>query len=107
MAKDAPDNLVSLTSFFSRAPLAVTAALLHAIAADGPGVTEPEVRLIAVPTLVIGTKQDVVHPLAHAQTLATLIPSSSFAEITPKSRDRAGYLREFRAALAGFLGEFL
>ncbi len=43
LAEDAPDNLVSLTGFFSREPLAVTAALLRAIASDGPGVSEAEV----------------------------------------------------------------
>lgn len=107
LATDAPDNLASLNGFFSREPLRVTAALLQAIAADGPGVTEAQLREIAVPTLVLGTKQDVVHPLAHALTLASLIPGSRFAEVTPKAQDRAGYVRDVRAALAAFLGGFL
>jgi pimeloyl-ACP methyl ester carboxylesterase len=106
LATDAPDNLVSLTGFFSRAPLAVTSALLQAIASDGPGVSEAEARRIAAPTLIIGTRQEVIHPIAHAETLASLIPGSRLLELTPKSKDRALYVREFRAALAGFLGEF-
>jgi pimeloyl-ACP methyl ester carboxylesterase len=106
LAADAPDNLVSLTGFFSRAPLAVTSALLRAIASDGPGVSEPEVREITVPTLIIGTKQDVIHPLAHAETLASVIPKSRMVEVTPKSQDRARYVREFRTALTGFLEGF-
>jgi pimeloyl-ACP methyl ester carboxylesterase len=106
LAADAPDNLVSLTGFFSRAPLAVTSVLLGAIASDGPGVSEAETRRIAAPTLIIGTKQDVIHPLAHAEALASLIPDSRLVEVTAKSRDRAQYVREFRDALSGFLGEF-
>ena len=104
---EAPDNLASLTGFFSRAPVSVTSALLRAIAADGPGVTEAEARGIAAPTLIIGTKQDYVHPLAHAETLASLIRDSRLVEVTPKSQNRARYVRDFRAALAGFFGEFL
>jgi hypothetical protein len=56
--------------------------------------------------LIIGTKQDVVHPFVHAETLASLIPGSRLVEITPKSKDRAQYVRDHRAALAGFLEEF-
>ena len=106
LAEDAPDNLISLTGFFSRAPLAVTSALLQAIASDGPGVSEAEARLIAAPTLIIGTKQDVIHPFVHAEALASLIPGSRLLEITAKSTGKAQYVREFRAALADFLGEY-
>jgi pimeloyl-ACP methyl ester carboxylesterase len=106
LAEEAPDNLVSLTGFFSRAPLAVTSALLQAIASDGAGVSEAEARRIAAPTLIIGTKQDVIHPFVHAEALASLIPDSRLLEVTPKSKDRAQYVREFRAGLADFLGEY-
>jgi pimeloyl-ACP methyl ester carboxylesterase len=106
LSDEAPDNLASLDGFFSRTPRAVTAALLQAIASDGPGICEAEARRIAVPTLVIGTKQDSIHPFAHAETLALLIPNSRLVEITPKSQDRAQYVRDFRTALTGFLGDF-
>ena len=106
IAEDAPDNLISLTGFFSRAPLAVTSALLQAIASDGPGVSEAEARRIAAPTLIIGTKQDVIHPFVHAEALASLIPDSRLLEVTAKSKDRAQYVREFRGALADFLREY-
>jgi pimeloyl-ACP methyl ester carboxylesterase len=106
LAADAPDNLVSLIGFFSRAPRAVTSALLRAIAADGPGVSETEAREISVPTLVIGTKLDVIHPFALAQTLASLIPRSRLVEVAPKSQDGARYVHDVSAALASFLSEF-
>jgi pimeloyl-ACP methyl ester carboxylesterase len=103
LAADAPDNLASLTGFFARTPLDVTAMLLQAISADGPGVTEAEVRAISVPALVLGTDRDAIHPFAHAQTLAGLIRGARLLAITSKAVDRAAYLHEFRAALAAFL----
>jgi len=106
LAKEAPDNLASLIGFFSRTPVGATAALLQAIAGDGPGVSEAEARRIAEPTLIVATRQDAIHPLAHAEALASLIPGSRLVEATPKSQDRARYVRDFRLALTAFLGEF-
>ena len=103
LARDAPDNLVSLRGFFERSDPATMAALLGAIAADGPGVSEADVRAIAVPTLVIGTADDAIHPLAFAERIAATIPNAKLAEVTSKSKDRARYVAEFRDALATFL----
>jgi pimeloyl-ACP methyl ester carboxylesterase len=82
LARVAPDNLASLRGFFTRPNAAVTAALLGSIAADGPGVTEDEVRTIAVPTLVIGTAADAVHPFDMAAKLAATIPAAKLIEVT-------------------------
>lgn len=106
LAVEAPDNLASLTSFFSREPLETTGALLRAIAADGPGVTEDQVKSIRVPTLVIGHTVDAVHPLALARDIAALIPGAMLAEITPKAVDRTRYVAEFGDALHTFLKGF-
>ena len=107
LAREAPDNLASLEGFFSRAPLEVTSSLLTRISADGPGVNEAEARAIAVPTLVIGTARDFIHPLAHARELASLIPGARLEIITPKAESKARYVAEFRAALAAFFQEIL
>ncbi len=103
LAREAPDNLLSLKKFFSANDRAATTSLLSAIAADGPGVSEAEVRTIAVPTLVIGHKIDAVHPLEFAQTLASNIAGSQFVEITPKATDKPKHVAEFRKTLAQFL----
>ena len=63
------------------------------------------IAAIAVPTLVIGTARDAIHPLALARESAAAIPGARFVEIASKSDDRERYRREFRAALAGFLEE--
>lgn len=103
LAREAPDNLLSLKKFFSVKDRNATAILLETIAADGPDVSEQEVRSIAVPTLIIGHKIDAVHPLEFAQTLASMIAGSQFVEITPKATDKPRHVAEFRKHVAQFL----
>ncbi|NKN35908.1 alpha/beta hydrolase [Agrobacterium sp. a22-2] len=105
LAAEAPDNLASLTGFFARQPIAVTAALLTAISSDGPGVTDEEVCRIAVPTLVIGHDHDVIHPIAYAHELAEWIPAARFVQITSKTESRTHYVADFRHAMSTFLKE--
>ena len=107
LAIDGPDNLASLKGFFSREPIEVTSALLLRISADGPGVTDDDIRAIQVPSLIIGNDRDAVHPLAFARTIAGMIPQARLAEITAKADDRVRYLRDFQHVVAEFLEEFL
>jgi pimeloyl-ACP methyl ester carboxylesterase len=103
LAEIAPDNLASLRGFFFREPQAITAALLLAIANDGPGVTGNEVRNLEVPTLVVGHEIDYIHPLSYAVTLSELIPRSQLVQITPKATSRPDYLKDLRTAISTFL----
>ena len=103
---EAPDNLASLRGFFSREPIAITSALLTRISADGPDVSPAQLQAIKVPTLVIGHRQDHVHPLAMAQDLASHVPGSRFVEITPKAVDKTRYVSDFKTALYDFLKGF-
>jgi pimeloyl-ACP methyl ester carboxylesterase len=105
LAREAPDNLASLRGFFTRQPIATTAALLTAISADGPGVSRETLAALAVPTLVIGHGEDFIHPLAHAEALAAEIPAARLVRITPKAVSRERYVHEARAALSDFLKE--
>jgi pimeloyl-ACP methyl ester carboxylesterase len=107
LALEAPDNLASLEGFFSRTPQKVTAALLQSIAADGPGVSEAEIRQIRIPTLIIAHGRDAIHPRAHAERLAALIEGAKLVAITPKADDRTRYVSDFRHAICSFLKDFL
>ncbi len=100
-----PDNLKSLLGFFDREPMDVTMALLSRISADGPGVTEKQIRTLSIPTLIIGTHADAIHPMAYAQALHRLIAHSRLVELTPKGVDKAAYITEFRSALLQFFEE--
>jgi pimeloyl-ACP methyl ester carboxylesterase len=106
-ADAAPDNLATLEGWFAREPLAMTAALLQRISADGPGISENELRAIRVPALIIAHGRDIFHPLTLAESLASRIPGSRLVTITAKAEDRARYVSDFRAALSAFLKDFL
>jgi pimeloyl-ACP methyl ester carboxylesterase len=106
LAKEGPDNLNSIRNFFARRPRAATAQLLQRISADGPGVSEADIRRIAIPALVIGNELDYVHPIAYAKTLAGWISGARFVEVTSKAKNPSRYQSDFSAALAAFLKEF-
>jgi pimeloyl-ACP methyl ester carboxylesterase len=105
LSQHAPDNLASLTGFFTREPIATTSALLRHIVSDGPGVTPGDVRKIAVPTLIIATQQDAIHPMATAEALHHLIPHARLAVLTSKGENKQKYVTEFRATLSQFFEE--
>lgn len=103
LAEKAPDNLASLAGFFDHPNPVLLAELLDAIAKDGPGIDESQIRALSMPTLVVGHELDLVHPLDYARTLAVMIKGAHFAEITPKAVDKGRYSAELRAALAAFI----
>jgi pimeloyl-ACP methyl ester carboxylesterase len=103
LSAEAPDNLASLLGFFEREPLAVTSVLLRAISLDGPGINKTGLRKMNVPTLLLATDQDAIHPLALAEELAALIPGAMLRTLTPKGVDKPAYLADFHAALTAFL----
>ena len=103
LAMQAPDNLQSLRGFFDRQPRATTAALLRRISADGPGVTAPDLAALTLPVLILGTNEDFIHPISHAQSLAALIPGAQFSEVPPKGKNRAAHVAAMQDAIANFL----
>lgn len=106
LAQVAPDNLTSLLGFFDRAPQAVTAALLCAIATDGPGVSRADLAALRLPARVCGTTRDAVHPLQLARDLAGLIPAARFTELPPKGTDKFAHLATLHHVIRDFLQEF-
>jgi pimeloyl-ACP methyl ester carboxylesterase len=105
LSREAPDNLASLLGFFDRMPADVTARLLTRISADGPGVTESQLAALRVSTLICGTAEDAIHPYAHAERLASLIPGATLVELPPKGRDKPAHIAALHAAIARFLKE--
>lgn len=103
LLREAPDNLASLRGFFSREPLATTARLLAAIAADGPGITPAQVAAITCPTLVCGSAEDEIHPFPMVEQLARLIPGARLVDLPPKGRDKAAHLAALHGTIAAFL----
>lgn len=105
LAATAPDNLASLKGFFTRSPQADTARLLTTISADGPGITETDLRALRLPALICSTTEDAIHPAAHAQALAALIPNARLVDLPAKARDKTAHLAALAAAMTLFLEE--
>jgi pimeloyl-ACP methyl ester carboxylesterase len=105
LAREAPDNLASLLAIAERAPIRDTAKLLAAISADGMGLAEADLARIGAPTLVLGTGDDLIHPLALARDLTARIPGARFAELPPKGRGKAAHLAAMREKISDFLSE--
>ncbi len=103
IASEAPDNFSSLLGYFDRPDALAFASVLADIAADGPDVPQAAAAALAVPTLVIGSRHDAIHPLSCAQTLANVIPGASFVEVTAKAIDKDRHFAEVQDAIAHFL----
>lgn len=99
------DNAASLVGFFSRPKPETTVALLTCIPLDGPGVTEAQIQALTLPTLILVTGDDFVHPATYGTRLAGLIPRATLTHLTPKGRDKPRHIAEFRAALTRFLSQ--
>lgn len=98
-----PDNAASLVTFFTRPNPETTTALLSRIPLDGPGISAAQMQALTLPTLILTTAEDHVHPPAYGQALADLIPQAMLKSLTPKGRDKPGHIADFKAALGAFL----
>lgn len=105
LREEAPDNLLSLTGFFDREPVAQTAVLLTALSGEGLGVTADQVAALPMPVLICGTAEDAIHPIGLAQDLAAGIPGARYVELPPKGRDKAAHLAALHKAISEFLTE--
>ncbi len=103
LSRHYPHNLSALLELFDRQPLDITAELLARISMDGPSLSVEDVASINVPTLVVGTDSDIIHPLDYASSLSKMIPNAELAVITPKFDDVEQYQADFRRTLSQFL----
>ncbi|CAN7625365.1 alpha/beta fold hydrolase [Rhizobium sp. LjRoot254] len=100
---EAPDNLASLLGYFDRTDISAFADVLADIAADGTDVSEDDAARFNIPTLVIGNRQDAVHPMATAEHLANAIPGARFVEAPAKASDAAAHSASVQTAIHRFL----
>jgi pimeloyl-ACP methyl ester carboxylesterase len=56
-----------------------------------------------VPTLILASRQDPIHPFEYGGQIAQIIPNSEFHEITPKSISKERHVLDVQEALEPFL----
>jgi pimeloyl-ACP methyl ester carboxylesterase len=97
------DSAHSLLRQFERPGAEQNFAVLEQMPKDVPNNDSADWKTIRVPTLILGNRQDPIHPIEYAQVLSALIPSSTFHEVTSKSVDKAGHVTQVAAAISLFL----
>lgn len=98
-----PDVATSFTNQFLASRAEETALKLERIIHDSPHPDRAAWSRLHLPTLVLGNRQDPVHPFEFATTLAQAIPGARFVEITPKSVSVDRHTADVQHALEQFL----
>jgi pimeloyl-ACP methyl ester carboxylesterase len=103
--RESPDCAKSLAAQFEHPRAAECVARLERLAADTPCRDRALYRNICVPTLVVGNRQDPIHPWPLAEELAGLIEGATLREVTPKSVSLDRHAADVQAAIDGFIGQ--
>jgi len=101
--RESPDNASSLVKQFAAPGAEERAIRLAVIPKDTPVPTEDKIKAIRVPTLILASRQDVIHPFEFGEALGRLIPDSTLREITPKSVSEERHLADCADAITRFL----
>ena len=102
----APDVAASLCGQFTHPRAKETVAKLERLPDDAPAGSRGDWASIRVPTLVLANRTDPPHPFEYGELLAATLPNAELVELTSKSVDKALHIRQARAALVAFLGQF-
>jgi pimeloyl-ACP methyl ester carboxylesterase len=100
---ESPDAAKSYLGQFENARAEDAVIKLERIPHDRPCRSREEFKAIRVPTLVLGNRQDPIHPYAIAETLAATIPGAQFAELTPKSVSVDAHAADVRRTIGDYL----
>jgi Predicted hydrolases or acyltransferases (alpha/beta hydrolase superfamily) len=96
-----PDNASSLAAIFDKVGTKARdmVALLRAVLTSDPGLDIPALSRQSIPTRVLATDNDAVHPLELAKRLADLLPQAEYVELYPKSLDKDRHIHELTDAI--------
>ena len=98
-----PDVANSLSLQFQHPRAPESAEKLERIIQDCPHPDRSAWGGVHVPTLVLGNRQDPIHPFDYAETLARAIPNAQLREITSKSISVPQHEADVRRWLTEFL----
>jgi pimeloyl-ACP methyl ester carboxylesterase len=98
-----PQSAPSLLGLFDAPRAEETAVKLERIANDAPCRSLQELAAIGVPTLVLASRYDPVHPFEYGGILAQAIPGARLCEITAKSESESRYAADVQRSITEFL----
>lgn len=82
-------------------------ARLQCLPSGQPGLELKSAVAIRVPTLIMATPDDPIHPLGFAEALAGAIPDASFVKLAPKQLDDTPHIEEVNSRTLQFLESLL
>lgn len=103
IARQSSDNANALVGQFEHPRAEETVAKLERMPHDAPSLSRGDWASIAVPTLVLVTRQDPIHPFEYGETLAQSIPGAVLKEVTAKSVSLERHTAEVQTVIEGFL----
>ena len=106
LQRESLDAAASAIAQFDHPRAEETVARLLRIPHDAP-CAGPAWRAIKVPTLVLASRMDPLHPFAFGETLAREIPKSTFVEVTSKAISVTKHPTEVRGHIEDFLDGFM
>jgi pimeloyl-ACP methyl ester carboxylesterase len=99
----APDAAASFVGQFQKPLAAERSERLRRMPADRPLGNWGRVAQLRVPSLVLGTDGDPIHPIEYAEQWARCIPSAQLSRVIPKSTDSDRYVQSVRFEVLRFL----
>jgi pimeloyl-ACP methyl ester carboxylesterase len=103
---ESPDAANSVLGQFQAPRAGERVSRLEQMPRDTPHPDRKQWAALKVPTLVLATDRDPIHPLRLARALAETIPDAEFRQVTPKSIDVALHVREVQLAIGNWLQAF-
>jgi pimeloyl-ACP methyl ester carboxylesterase len=98
-----PDNAASLLGQFDEPRAEEAVVRLERIPLDAPNHDPRDLVAVSVPTLVLASRQDVIHPLEFGTSLAQSIRGARFEELTSKSVDKDRHAADVQRCVGDFL----
>jgi pimeloyl-ACP methyl ester carboxylesterase len=105
MERESPDCAKSLIGQFEHPRALECVARLERLIADMPCSDSAEYGNLKIPTLILGNRQDPIHPWPLAETLSDVIPGASLREITPKSVSLECHATDVQQAIDEFFAQ--
>jgi pimeloyl-ACP methyl ester carboxylesterase len=82
-------------------------ARLQSLPTGQPGIDLKSAAAVSVPTLIMATPDDPIHPLYFAEALAGAIPRASFVKLAPKLLNDGPHIEEVNSQILRFLDSVL
>jgi pimeloyl-ACP methyl ester carboxylesterase len=80
-------------------------ARLQSLPTGQPGLDLKSAAGVTVPTLIMATPNDPIHPVCFAEALAGAIPQASFVKLAPKELNDGPHIEEVNARIFQFLSQ--